>query len=323
VEVVVLAIVMENLKVGYIIEDEVFWAVKGVDLVVEEGTTLCIIGESGCGKSTLASAITGILPPYALTDGKLKLFDHVVINGQLRNYNGIRGKITAYIPQNPGTSLNPFLTVEEHFYYVLRSNFKSDREFSKKIAMEILPKVNLDFSVLEKYPHELSGGMQQRVIIALALATNAQILVADEPTSFIDAHLRLQIIELLGRLQREFKKTLIVITHDLLTTSTICDYIAIMYAGKIMEVGPREKVLRNPRHPYTKMLLETTPILGVKKRLKPIPGEPPSLGKEYQACLFLDRCPYKSKECYSDPQIQVIENSHFSKCWKALEAPWL
>ena len=318
----VLAIVAKNLKVGYVMGDKILWAVRGVDLAVEEGITLCIIGESGCGKSTLASTIVGTLPPYAVTSGELRIYDHVVVSGDVRKYNDIRGKLTAYIPQNPGTSLNPFMTIEDHFYHVLRSNFKIDRTKSRKIAVEILSKVGLEPGVLERYPHELSGGMQQRVLIALALATDAKILVADEPTSSIDAYLKFQIIELLSRLQRELGKTLVIITHDFLATSTMCDKIVIMYAGKIVELGAKERIMSNPRHPYTKLLIETSPILGVKKPLRPIPGEPPDLSVEITGCPFSERCPYKISTCIREPPLQEIEESHVSACWRAQEAPW-
>jgi len=319
----VLAIKAENLKVGFLLEEEVLWAVKGVDLAVEEGTTLCIIGESGCGKSTLASAIAGTLPPYAVTSGKLRIYDRVLINGDVRNYNGVRGRITAYIPQNPGTSLNPFMTIEDHFYYVLKSIFGINRKDSRRIAIEALSRVDLDSSILEKYPHELSGGMQQRVLIALALSTNAKILIADEPTSSIDAYLKFQVVKLIGKLQRELNKTLIVITHDLVTTSTICDDIAIMYAGRIVELGGREDIVLNPRHPYTKMLLEVSPIPGIRKPLKHISGEPPNLGVEITGCPFYERCPYRIEICKQEPQIWEIGEQHTSSCWRAREAPWL
>lgn len=318
----VLAIRAENLKIGYLDEEEeqVVWVTRGVDLSVEEGESFCLVGESGCGKSTLASAIAGILPPHALTMGKLYIFDQLVIDDSKRNYNGIRGKIVGLIPQNPGTSLNPFLTIEDHFYYVLRDSKNMNKSESRKIAHEYLLKVGLNKDVLEKYPHELSGGMQQRVLIAIALASNVKIVVADEPTSSIDANLRAQILNLINSLVKEFKVTLFLVTHDLASAGKICDKIAVMYAGRIVETGPTSIITSKPRHPYTKMLFESIPILGWKRALNPLPGEPPNVIEEITWCSFRERCPLKIETCNKEPPLMPTdENLHFTRCWRFKE----
>ncbi|MEM1701718.1 MAG: ABC transporter ATP-binding protein [Desulfurococcaceae archaeon] len=315
VETMVLAIYANNLKIGYLDEEgNILWAVKGVDLEIEEKAVFCIVGESGCGKSTLGYAITGILPPYAITHGKLYIFNKLVINDDTRDYTGIRGRVVTYIPQNPGTSLNPYLTIEDQFYYVLKSIYNYDRERARKIAHEYLSEVELEpGKVLDHYPHELSGGMQQRVAIALALSTGAKIVVADEPTSALDAHLRLSIIKLLTRLKDSENLTLILITHDMVSSSRICDEIAVMYSGKIVEKGPGHDMLIAPYHPYTQMLADAVPILGVKKTLRSMPGET-STSREINGCVFIHRCPHAMEKCKRNPPIHRISN-HVISCW--------
>ncbi|MGB9817140.1 MAG: ABC transporter ATP-binding protein [Desulfurococcaceae archaeon] len=317
----VLAIQAKNLKIGYMDEEEqITWATRGVDLSVEEGESFCIVGESGCGKSTLASAIAGVLPPHALTMGKLYIFNQLVINESERNYNGIRGKVVSLIPQNPGTSLNPFLTIGDHFYYILRDVKGLSKSDSIKIAQEYLSKVGLGKDVLEKYPHKLSGGMQQRVLIAIALASEVKIIVADEPTSSIDANLRAQILNLLSKLVKEFKVTLLLVTHDLASASKICDRIAVMYAGKVIETGLTSSIISKPRHPYTRMLLDSVPLLGSKKSLNPLPGEPPSLVEDFTWCSFRDRCPFRIEQCSVEPPLIPVEDEpHLVRCWRFRE----
>ena len=318
----VLAVKAENLKVGYIGEERrVVWASRGVDLTVLEGEALCLVGESGCGKSTIASAVAGVLPPHSVTEGKLWIFDNLVINGASWAFNGVRGKVVSLIPQNPGTSLNPFMTIEEHFYLVLRDLFGISRTEARKIAVESLQSVGLSNSVMDKYPHELSGGMQQRVLIAIALASGARILVADEPTSSIDANLRAQVLNLINKLRKERGLTLLMVTHDILAAGRVCDKIAVMYAGKIVETGLTKHVLSEPYHPYTRMLLESVPILGHRKPLRPLPGEPPSMLEDFPWCPFRERCPFKASECDVEPPLTPVNHSasHSVRCWRFRE----
>jgi oligopeptide/dipeptide ABC transporter ATP-binding protein len=320
VEAVVLAVRASGISIGYIDEEEeyIVWAVRRVDLAIEEGDAFCLVGESGSGKTTFANAIAGILPPHVVTRGKLYIFDRLAIDESTWNFNGLRGRVVSYIPQNPGTSLSPFLTIEEHFYHVLRDTLRYDREKSRRAAIEALLKVGLDRGVLEDYPHELSGGMQQRVLIAIALASNAKIIVADEPTSAIDANLRASVLQLLGKLNREYRVTLLIVTHDLASTSIVCNRLAVMLAGKIVETGRTISVLRNPQHPYTKMLLDCIPLLGVKKPLKPLPGEPIQVVEDKAICPFRERCPRAIDKCVEEPPLKPIgdEENHYVKCWR-------
>lgn len=318
----VLAIRADRLRVGYLYEDGyVVWAVRDIDLSILEGLAFCLVGESGSGKTTLANAIAGTLPPHSVTEGRLYIFDYLVINGSAHKYNRVRGNIVSLVPQNPGTSLNPFITIEEHFNYLLKSRGGPNRRDVRKVAQAYLSKVGLDASVLDMYPHELSGGMQQRVLISLALANNARILVADEPTSSIDASLKAQILNLINKLREDFKLTLFMVTHDILVAGTVCNSIAVMYCGKVVEMGPSQEILNKPKHPYTIMLLESTPILGINKPLKPLPGEPPSIISEKPSCVFIERCPYRDETCRREPPFVLVnqERQHYSKCWKVKE----
>lgn len=320
----VLAINAKSLRVGYVSEDCITWAIRGIDLEVSEGEALCLVGESGCGKSTIANAIAGVLPPHSVTEGKLWIFEYLVIDGPRRNYNGIRGKVVNLIPQNPGTSLNPYMTIEEHFHHVLKDLLRLSKKEAKKVALKSLRKVGLDSDVLSMYPHELSGGMQQRVTIAIALVSGAKVLVADEPTSSIDAGLRAQILSLINKLREEYRLTLVLVTHDVLSTVSTCSKVAVMYAGKIVEMGPTEVVLRKPRHPYTRMLLESVPILGSRKPLRPLPGEPPDLSKNFSWCPFRDRCPFKIGVCENEPSLILVdpEKPHYVRCWRSAEVQY-
>ncbi|MEM2024827.1 MAG: ABC transporter ATP-binding protein [Desulfurococcaceae archaeon] len=322
----VLAIHTEKFRVGYLYEDEqIVWAVRDIDISVPEGSAFCLVGESGSGKTTLASAVAGTLPPHSITEGKLYIFNRPVIDGPLHRYNNIRGRVVSLVPQNPGTSLNPFITVEEHFNYLLKNQSGTSKKRVREIASMYLSKVGLDARVLDMYPHELSGGMQQRVLISLALVNNARILVADEPTSSIDASLKAQIINLINQLRVEFKLTVFMVTHDILVAGTMCDVIAVMYRGKIVEVSTSREIISNPRHPYTKMLLESTPILGVNKVLKSLPGEPPNLIGEQPGCVFTERCPYRDESCKQEPPLKLVnaDKSHYLRCWKLKEPAFM
>jgi len=314
---VVLAIRSINLEIGYMDEEDVVsWAVRGVSFQVEEGEIYCLVGESGCGKSTLGNAAAGILPPHATTRGQLYIYDRKVIDGEKVDYTGVRGKLVTYVPQNPGTSLNPYEVIEDQFYHVLHSTYGYDREKSISIAKQYLSLVELDpEKVLDYYPHELSGGMQQRAAIAIALATGARIVIADEPTSSLDAHLRLQLIRLLRKLRDAKGLSILLITHDLVSASKICDRVAVMYAGKIVEEGNGALLLTEPLHPYTQALVDAVPILGLRKPLKSIPGEPPRAGNEIQGCVFRERCPFAFEKCVNPPP-ELYTMDRKVSCWR-------
>ncbi len=313
----VLAVEAKRLSVGYEELEELLWAVRGMSFEVREGEAFCIVGESGSGKSTVASAIAGILPPHAVTEGELRVGGRLVVKGNERDYEGVRGHLVTYVPQSPGASLNPYLEIGDQFYYVLNNLYGLSRKEAREKARTYLEMAGLDpGAVLDRYPHELSGGMLQRAAIALALSTGAKILVADEPTSSLDAHLRLQIVQLLKRLRSEVGLTLIFITHDMLLAGVLSERIAVMYAGHLVELGPTKEVLRKPLHPYTSMLIECVPVLGVKRPLKAYAGEPPNLSEAGRGCLFYDRCPFRLEACASEtPPVKEVGESHYVACW--------
>lgn len=313
----VLAVVSKGLSIGYEEPGGLLWAVKNVTLEIERRSAFCLAGESGCGKSTLGSAIAGILPPHSVTRGVLIVNGVTVINEGLHNFERVRGRFVTYVPQNPGLSLSPYLRIGQQFYYVLKSIYGLEKREAIARAREQLKRVELDPDVvLDRYPHELSGGMQQRAAIALALSTGAEILVADEPTSALDAHLRLQIIELLRRLRRENGLTLIFISHDLLLAGALCDGCAVMYGGKVVEIGGMRSILSDPAHPYTRMLIDAIPRLGDKRTPRSHSGEPPRPGEEKPGCLFRERCPSPLDKCaIEDPPLISAGGGQYVACW--------
>jgi len=313
----VLAVEVENLSVGYVDEgEEALWAVRGVNLKVLEGSIHCIVGESGCGKSTLGKAIVGILPPHAVIKGVIKIFGEKVVDGDKTLYHKSRGKLVTFIPQNPAKALNPYLRIGDQFYYVMKSLRNYDKRRALEEAGKLLKLVGLpDTSYLDKYPHEFSGGMQQRIAIAMALANGAKIVVADEPTSFLDAHLRLQILKLLDELSEKLELTVIMITHDILMASKICDHLSVMYAGLVVEDGKCKEILKNPLHPYTKMLLKVVPVLGTRKKLESYVGEPPRLDEYPKGCPFYPRCPDRLEKCLNEKPPIFRVNGRLVSCW--------
>jgi oligopeptide/dipeptide ABC transporter ATP-binding protein len=317
VEVVVLAVESKGLSIGYLDEeDRVLWVVKKVDIEIGEGEVHCLVGESGCGKTTLGNSIAGVLPPYSVTRGELIIYGRRVIKDDLRFYEGVRGKLTSYIPQNPGSSLSPYMRIWDQFWRVLREQGLDER-FAKERATGILKTLNLDRDVLEHYPHELSGGMQQRVAIGLSLATGAKVIVADEPTSSVDAHLKLQLMRLFKDVRNTYGVTIVLITHDILLAGKVCDRISVMYAGEIVEEGDSMSVLTRPLHPYTKLLVGVVPVLGFKKKLASIPGEPPKPGFLRDGCYFYERCPFRDAICLNHVETQIIDGRRV-KCRKPL-----
>ena len=315
----VLAVKAQGLKIGFLdMGDKPVWVVKGVSFDVNQGELYCLVGESGSGKTTIAKAVTGILPPHAITGGLLEIFGRKVIDGEKWDFSGVRGRLVTYIPQNPGTGLSPYFTVFDQFYMVLNSLYGLNRNKTREIATKYLKLVGLDPAHIldeEMYPHELSGGMVQRAAIALALATGARLIVADEPTSSLDANLRLQMLTLFIKLKRELSLSIILITHDLLGASRVCDRIAVVYAGMILEEGPGPSVSTKPLHPYTTMLLDSAPVLGELKPLRSVSGEPPPAGLETEECVYKNRCDVAFNKCVKQPHLITLEDRKVA-CWR-------
>ncbi|MEM1683024.1 MAG: ABC transporter ATP-binding protein [Ignisphaera sp.] len=316
----VLAVKSLKLYIGYELDEGIAWVVEDLNMSIESNTTYCLIGESGCGKSTIGNAIAGLLPPYAYTYGKLIVMDKNVIDEDVRRFNGIRGKIVVKIPQDPASALNPYMTIGDQLDIAVKNYFRnlSDREVKAK-TLELLSEVMLDREVYDMYPHQLSGGMKQRAAIALALAPEPKIIVADEPTSSLDAYLKHAIASLLKKLQREWELTMIFITHEIPIAQYVCNRVAVIYAGRIVEEGFVSDVLQNPRHPYVELLLKAYPKRLNRERLTDIPGMPPPPGRYPQGCKFAPRCPYVFDRCRIEEPPLIALGNCLIRCWRYYE----
>jgi len=298
-----------------------------ISLQVNEGEVLGIVGESGCGKSMTALSIMGLVPnpPGKVTSGSIKLDGQEMVglgNNQLRK---IRGKDIGMIFQEPMTSLNPVFTVGEQIAETVRLHEDVSQEAAAARAVEMLKAVEIPEAETraKAYPHQLSGGMRQRVMIAMALACNPRVLIADEPTTALDTTVQAQIFDLLQNLQEETGTAIIMITHDMGAIAELADTVVVMYAGKVVEKGVVKKVLTNPEHPYTKGLIECVPHLvsnppKTRKALTEIPGVVPALTELGKGCAFAPRCNEVVAKCKAQqPTLSETERNHLTSCWVA------
>ncbi len=312
-----------NLKMYYYMEDgQSIKAVDGVSFTVFKGRTLGIVGESGCGKSSLAMTLIRILPANAkIVEGSIEIltdrgFIDIVKLPKNELRSKIRWKYISVIPQGAMNALNPFIKIGDQIVEAILLHENVTRKEAEERAKNLLKYVNIDPSRFDAYPHELSGGQRQRVMIAMALATYPKVIIADEPTTALDVITQAQVIKLLRDFQRKFNFGMIFITHDLSLIAQIADYVAIMYAGKIVEYGPLDKIFYEPLHPYTKALLEAIPRLhGEKKRLKGISGLPPDLRNPPPGCRFHPRCPYADNVCKKEePTLRHVGEGRLVAC---------
>jgi len=312
-----------NLKMWYFLEDgSKVRAVDGVTFTVFRGKTLGIVGESGSGKSSLAMTLIRILPLNAkIVEGSIEIatdkgFVDIVKLSESELRSKIRWKYISVIPQGAMNALNPFMKIGDQIVEAILLHENISKKEALERAKNILKYVGIDPSRLDSYPHELSGGQRQRAVIAMALATYPRVIVADEPTTALDVITQAQVIKLLKELQKKFNFGLIFITHDLSLIAQIADYVAVMYAGKIVEYGPLEKLFKEPLHPYTKALLEAIPRLyGEKRRLRGIPGTPPDLRSPPPGCRFHPRCPYADDICKKEePQLKSVGDGRLVAC---------
>ncbi|MDD9878762.1 MAG: ABC transporter ATP-binding protein [Magnetovibrio sp.] len=298
---------VDNLKVDIPVPSGMLHAVQGVSFKVDRGETLCIVGESGCGKSLTSLAIMDLLPSKAIrTANTLELDGQNVLDIREDQMADIRGNRMGMIFQEPMTSLNPAYTIGNQLEEAMLRHRKVSREEARDRAVFLLEKVGITAarSRLRQYPHQLSGGLRQRVMIAMTLMCGPDLIIADEPTTALDVTIQAQILLLLAELQKEFHMGLILITHDLGVVARIADRVAVMYAGQIVEQGSAKQVFEDPTHPYTQGLLECIPIPGKTERgahLGSIPGIVPSLVGEMSCCHFADRCTYATEPCHSAP----------------------
>ncbi|MCS7107189.1 MAG: ABC transporter ATP-binding protein [Acidilobaceae archaeon] len=315
---------VENLKTYYFTLRGPVKAVDDVSFELEKGRILGIAGESGCGKSTLAWSLLGMVPPPGKIAGGSIYLDGVDIakmsEEELRRK--VRWKRISMIFQGAMNSLNPVYTAGAQIEEVLTYHGKMSKQDARKRVYELLESVGLDRGLANRYPHELSGGQKQRVVIAMALALEPDVVIADEPTTALDVVVQAQILNLLKKLQREKGISVILITHDLAVIAELADEVAIMYGGKIAEYGTSEQIFYKPRHPYTYLLMKAVPKLkGPKESLIYIPGQPPDLVSPPKGCRFAPRCPWAMDICSNEPEEVVPEKSHRVACWLEKVSP--
>ena len=298
---------VEGLSVAIPVPAGMLHPVQEVGFRVARGRTLAIVGESGCGKSLTSLALMNLLPPRAeRTAGRLALDGEDLLGRSEREMADIRGNRMSMIFQEPMTSLNPAYTVGDQLVEAERRHRRTSAAAARDRAVWLLEKVGMTGADgrLRQYPHQLSGGLRQRVMIAMALMCEPDLIIADEPTTALDVTIQAQILHLLADLQREFETGLILITHDLGVVARLCDRVAVMYAGQIVEEGTARQIFQTPAHPYTRGLLECIPVPGKTRRgshLGTIPGIVPSLVGEMPGCHFADRCPHAGGACRAGP----------------------
>jgi oligopeptide/dipeptide ABC transporter ATP-binding protein len=299
--------------------------VSSLNLIIEESSVFGVVGESGCGKSMTALAVMGILPHNAYAEGEIIFRGRNLLTLDNESLRNLRGKELSMIFQEPMTSLNPVLTIGYQVAEVLTTHLGLSKKEALNKATDLLRAVRIpspEFRIKE-YPHQMSGGMRQRVMIAMAISCNPLMLIADEPTTALDVTIQAQILDLLRSLRRQRKMALFLITHDIGVIAETADTAAVMYAGRIVEVAPVSDMLCDPRHPYTMGLLDSLP----KKRgipLKPIPGSVPHPGKMPEGCKFSDRCSFVIPDCReAEPALREIMPGHFARCIRSEGIKWV
>lgn len=311
---------VRNLKTSFFTHVGEVKAVRGISFDVNEGEVLGIVGESGSGKSVTSLSIMGLLQyPGRVVDGEILLNGEDILTYSKDQIRKVRGKEIAMIFQDPMTSLNPVYTIGNQVMEMILEHEKMTKREARARAIEMLKLVGIPAAEkrIDSYPHEFSGGMRQRVMIALALSCNPKLLIADEPTTALDVTIQAQILNLIKKLNRQFGMTTMLITHDLGVVATVCDKVAVMYGGLIMEYGTADEIFYHPRHPYTMGLLGSIPHVdgGEKRRLIPIDGTPPDLINPPKGCPFSTRCKYCMNVCTQEQPPYFAEDKHRTMCW--------
>lgn len=309
---------VENLIVEYTSDKKEIHAVNDVSFELERGKTLALVGETGAGKTTIAKSILRILPdpPAKILGGSIYLNDRDLLKISEHEMRKVRGKEIAMIFQDPMTALNPTMRVGDQIAEAVRIHDASSKEAARKRAQEMLEMVGITKERYVEYPHQFSGGMKQRVVIAMALACSPQLLIADEPTSALDVTIQAQVLDMINQLKTEQKTSMIMITHDLGVVATVSDSVAVVYAGEIIEYGSKEEIYDYPTHPYTIGLFGAIPDLDTDvDRLANIEGLPPDPSDLPKGCAFAPRCPYAKKECSEHKEgLKEIAPGHFCRC---------
>jgi peptide/nickel transport system ATP-binding protein len=309
---------VKNLEVSYSQARKEVHAVNGVSLQIEKGKTLGLVGETGAGKTTIAKAILGILPdpPAKVKGGEIFLEGEDLLKKTQEEMYEVRGQKIAMIFQDPMTALNPLMTVGDQILEVLLLHNNYSKEEGMKEAGKMLEVVGIPAERYGEYPHQFSGGMKQRVVIAMALACNPELLLADEPTTALDVTIQAQVLELINALKEKYGTSMLLITHDLGVIAETCDDVAVIYAGRIVESGSKKDIFKNPTHPYTIGLFNSLPDINSKTaRLKPIDGMPPDPTNLPEGCAFHPRCPYATEACRKGAiPVQELTPGHFCAC---------
>jgi peptide/nickel transport system ATP-binding protein len=291
----------------------------GITLSVNKGETLGIVGESGCGKSITSLSIMKLLPENTTLEGSIELAGETISKYSKKQMEKIRGNQISMIFQEPLTSLNPLHTIAKQIEESLLLHTKLNKKERRARALDLLKEVGLPRAeeIVNEYPHQLSGGMRQRVMIAIAMACSPQLLICDEPTTALDVTVQAQILDLMNKLKKENDMSIMMITHDLGVVAEVCDRVVVMYAGRVVEEATVEEIFANPKHPYTQGLLNSIPRLGAKKqRLGSIPGTVPSPDDMPVGCRFADRCSEVMEVCRNhSPQFIEVGRQHYSACW--------
>ncbi len=315
-------LVVKDLRVEYTSDSDVIKAVNGVSFALERGKTLGLVGETGAGKTSIAKAILRILPdpPAKVRSGQVLFEGRDLMKISEAEMRKIRGRRISMIFQDPMTALNPVMKVGEQIAEVIRLHSDLKKKEAEQQAVRTLEMVGINADRFSEYPHQFSGGMKQRVVIAMALACSPELLLADEPTTALDVTIQAQVLEMVNRLKGENNTAMILITHDLGVVAEVCDEVAVVYAGEIIEYGKKEDIFLDPRHPYTKGLFAALPTLDTDSdRLNPIPGTLPDPTRLPEGCKFYDRCSCAQASCAKEGvELAKIGPGHSCRCIRVM-----
>jgi peptide/nickel transport system ATP-binding protein len=310
-----------NLQTHFHTSTGVVKAVDDVSFTIREGETLCVVGESGCGKSVTAMSLMRLIesPPGRITGGEIMFEGKDILKLNSNDMRRIRGNDISIIFQEPMSSLNPVITIGEQITEPLMLHLMLDRKAAKKRALELINLVGIPRAedIFYSYPHELSGGMRQRIMIAIALSCNPKLLIADEPTTALDVTIQAQILDLMRDIKKKLNTSIMLITHDLGVVAEMADFVVVMYAGKVIEEASVYELFKNPQHPYTKGLLKAKPVINqTSERLYTIPGQVPNPIELGDNCHFHDRCEFCMDICkMQEPPLREHESGHKTACW--------
>ena len=313
-----LALEINNLCVEFRTSEETVYALNGMDIEIEKGTVLGLVGETGAGKSTTGLSVLKLIPnpPGIITSGSIRLGNTDIMKATEKQMHRIRGKEVSMIFQDPMTSLNPVIPVGEQIQEAIAFHNRMSKEESWEKAMQMLEMVGITRERGMEYPHQFSGGMKQRIVIAIALACEPALLIADEPTTALDVTIQAQVLDMMRSLREKYQMSMMMITHDLGIVAEMCDMVSVVYAGRVVEHGTLREVFKKTRHPYTEGLFNSLPDMdNPKAELKPIPGLMPDPTLKPEGCTFAPRCKYATEKCFQKKPTRLFESkTHYVEC---------